>query len=229
MRYLVLLMFVVFLPENIHAQQVDCNCSSDEEFQLTLLNGLIGIEYNNPVAGYEGEQFLQDWAYGEIKLRTGEVIKNVILRYDRFMDQLLWLRMKDYRKGILNKKEISEFRLYRQDPYPEALFVKKRIRLPYLDSTDIFVQELVRGKIELFAYRNVKKEPVHSRLFDDTRHIISTPRHDYLIRLRRKNLLDMPFIIEAEMKKILRHNHITIRDNEQGLAMALMFYNQLEL
>jgi len=130
---------------------------------------------------------------------------------------------------MLNKAEIAYFRIYQEGAYPEALFLKKKIRLPYLDSTEVFVHELVQGKLELFAYRNVKVEPVANKLYDDTKHVISTKEHDYLIRLRRKNLLELPFINKVEMKKILRRNHIAIRDNEQGLTMAIRYYNQLEL
>ncbi|HEX2396388.1 MAG TPA: hypothetical protein VHI78_13660 [Bacteroidales bacterium] len=229
MKYQVMLFLVFLFPVYTVAQQGGCACSSEEEYQQALLNGLIGVEYTNPVAGYEGEQYLRDWAYGGIRLRTGEVISNAIIKYDRYLDQLLWLRTRDYRKGVLNKSDITQFRIYQDGAYPEALFVKKKIRLPYLDSTEVFVHELVQGRIELFAYRNVKVEPVANKLYDDTKHVISTKEHDYLIRLRRKNLLELPFINKTEMKKLLRHNHITLRDNERGMAMAIRFYSQLEL
>lgn len=225
MKKIFLISTVLLISLGIKAQQENCPCSSDEDYQNALLNTLIGVEYSNPVAGYEGIQFLRDWAYGEILLASGEVIQNVIIRYDRYLDELLWLRIRDYRKAIINKDDILLFRLYREGIYPESLYVKKRIRLPYVDTAQVFVHELVQGKIEFFAYRNVKKEPVHNRLYDDTKHVISTQENDYLIRLRRKNLLAMPFINESEMKKILRQNHITLRDNEQGMALALRLYN----
>jgi len=107
--------------------------------------------------------------------------------------------------------------------------MKKRIRLPYLDTAEVFVHELVQGKLELFAYRNVKVEPVEFKLFDYTKHVISTSENDYLIRLRRKSLLDLPFIDKTEMKKVLRQNRLAIRNNELGLAMAIRYYNQLNL
>lgn len=228
MKYMILSLLLLLYLDSV-AQQDDCRCSSDDEYQASLLNGIIGTEYSNQVAGYEGVQYLRDWAFGEIHLNNGETIKNAIIRYDRFADQLLWLRTRDYRKGVLNKSEIVSFKIYQEGAHPEEVFVKKRIRLPYLDSTEVFVHELVQGKMELFAYRNVKVDPVQNRLFDDTRLVISTSTHDYLLRLRRRNLLELPVINAEEMKKILRHNHIQIRDNEQGVAMALRFYNQLEL
>lgn len=228
MKYLIILS-ILLLPFDAISQQENCFCSSDDEYQASLLNGIIGTEYSNPVAGYEGVQFLRDWAYGEILLNNGEKIKNAVIRYDRFADQLLWLRTRDYRKGVLNKSQIVSFTIYQEGVHPEEYYVKKRIRLPYLDSTEVFVHELVQGKMELFAYRIVKSDPVQSRLFDDTRLVISTSKHDYLLRLRRRNLLELPVINAEEMKKILRHNHIQVRNNEQGVAMALRFYNQLEL
>jgi hypothetical protein len=226
MKYLVLLCFVILLPEMGKAQG-DCSCSSEDDNQKMLRNGLIGIEYSNPVLGYEGDQFLRDWAYGEIRLNNGVIITDIVIRYDRYMDEVLWLRSKDYRKGILNKSEIAEFRIYQDGPNPEELFVKKKIRLPFLDTNEVFVHEMVQGKIELFAYRNVKKEPVENKLHDATKHVNSTKDHDYLIRLRRKNLLELQFINKEQMKKVLRRNHIAVRNNESGLARAIRLYNQL--
>lgn len=226
MNYIVICLSILLLPFKATAQE-NCNCSSEEDYQAALLNGLISIEYSNQVAGYEGDQFLRDWAYGEVKLKNGTVIKNIILRYDRYLDDVLYLRPHDYRKGILNKSEIAEFALYEDGPYPSALYVKKRIRLPYLDTTEVFVHNLVKGKLELFAFRNVKVEPVANRLYDNTKLVLSTKENDYLIRLRRKNLLEIPVIDKVEMKKLLRRNHISIRDNEQGMAMAIRYYNQL--
>jgi len=229
MKYLISLLSVCLAVLPAGAQQGDCNCSSADAYQKSLQEGLIGVEYSNPVQGYEGEQYLRDWAYGEINLKNGEVISNIILRYDRYMDELLWLRTNDYRKGLLNKSEIAGFRIYKDGAYTEAIFVKKRIRLPYLDTAEVFVHELVQGKLELFAYRNVKVEPVEFKLFDYTKHVISTSENDYLIRLRRKSLLDLPFIDKTEMKKVLRQNRLAIRNNELGLAMAIRYYNQLNL
>lgn len=209
------------------AQSENCPCSSDEDYQAFLLNGLTGVEYRNPVTGYEGVQYLRDWAYGDIMLTSGDVIRKAMIRYDCYLDELLWLRIKDYRKAVLNKDDIVAFRLYNDGFYPESFFVKKRIRLPFLsDSAMVFVHELVKGNIEFFAYRNVKVEPVQNRLFNDTKYVIGTTEKDYLISLRRKNLLSMPFIDREKMKKILRQNRIPLRNNEQGMAKAISLYNQ---
>jgi hypothetical protein len=106
-------------------------------------------------------------------------------------------------------------------------FTRRKILLPWIDSTEVFLQVMATGKISYHVYRKLKEEAVEFRLIDNTRHIISHEGKDYVVSLRRGSLLDLPFINKAEMKKILRKNHLVIRDNEQALALAIYNYNLL--
>jgi hypothetical protein len=227
MKRLSLLLILIFAFSVVWSQQTDCNCTSADDYQTSLQNGLIGIEYINPVAGYEGNQYLRDWSFGEVELNNGDVIKDIILRYDRFSDELLWLRKSDYKKGILQKKDITAFKFYDHSGNLTSTFIRKRVDLPWMDEKDRFLQILLQDKISLYVFRNVKEEPVEYKLMDHTRYFVSTRGNDYLILLKRKSLLNLPFINKDKMKKILRSNRLGINNNEQGLTMAISLYNQL--
>jgi len=222
------LIFLV-LPAVIQAfaQQENCNCSSVDDYSVWLQEGLITKEYTNPAKGYVGNPYLFDWLYGEVELKNGDIIKDIILRYDRYTDELLWLRKGDYRKGVINKENVAGFRLIDEFARQEMDFTRRKILLPWIDSAEVFLQVMVTGKISYQVYRKLKEEAVEFRLIDNTKHIISHEGKDYVISLRRRSLLEMPFIDKIEMKKILRKNHLIIRDNEQALALAIYNYNQL--
>jgi hypothetical protein len=220
--FLTLLLMIV----RAYSQEGSCNCSSADEYSRWLLKGLIGVEYFNPVNGFKGSQYLQDWAYGDVELTDGEIIRDVIIRYDRYADQLLWLRKMDYRKGMLNKDIITGFTVKDFWNKPQSHFTKRRIFLPWLDSTEVFLQEMVVGDISFYVYRKVKEEPVEYSLMDNTRYILETGGKDYVIPLKRKSLLELPFIVKADMKKVLRHNRISVLNNEKGMTMAIDFYNR---
>ena len=222
-------MILLILPAVIHAgaQPETCSCSSDANYSVWLQEGFIAKEYTNPVKGYEGTQYLRDWLYGKLELKNGDTISNIILRYDRYLDELLWLRKEDYRKGVINKENVTGFTLIDEFARQEMSFTRRKILLPWIDSTEVFLQVLVAGNISYHVYRKLKEEAVEFRLIDNTRHIISHEGKDYAVSLRRSSLLNLPFINKTEMKKILRKNHLVIRDNEQALALAIYNYNLL--
>jgi len=222
-------MILLILAAVVHAgaQQETCSCSSAANYSVWLQEGLMAKEYTNPVKGYEGTQYLRDWLYGELELKNGDTISNIILRYDRYMDELLWLRKGDYRKGVINKENITGFKLIDEFAHQEMAFTKRKILLPWIDSTEVFLQVMVTGKISYHVYRKLKEEAVEFRLIDNTRHIISFEGKDYVVSLRRSSILDLPFISKAEFKRILRKNHLVIKDNEQALALAIYNYNLL--
>ena len=209
----------------VYSQQSDCQCSSDEDYGIRLRTGLIGAEYHNPVEGYEGEQYFNDWTAGDIMLINGEVIEGIFIRYEKYLDELLWLRDTDFKKGILNKNIVGGFRLYDNKKKLAASFIKKKIVLPMTDSADVFLQVLVSGQISLYAYRNVNIASNDYILSDNTKYLISAQGHDFMLTLTRKSLLDIPVMQRKEMKSILRKNRIAVKDNEQQLIMAVSLYN----
>ena len=157
--------------------------------------------------------------HGEVELKNGDIIANIVLRYDRYMDELLWLRKEDYRKGVLNKEIVTGFRLMNEFTNQEMTFTKRKILLPWIDSTEVYLQVMVTGKISYHVYRKSKEEAVEFTLIDNTRHIVSHGGKDYLVSLSRRSLLDIPFIDKTEMKKILRKNHLIIRImNRHGIG-----------
>jgi hypothetical protein len=226
MRAALFILVFLIVAADLSGQSPGCDCSSADNYSEMLQQGLIGVEYSNPVKGYGGQQYFNDWMLGEVELMNGDVIRNIILRYDQYSDQLLWLRKSDYRMGIVNKDDVAGFRMLDDKKKETAVFAKKKIILPWIDSADAYLQVLVSGDLMLYAYRNVNVVTVEYKLTKNTKYIISTEGKDYLVALRRSSLLDLPVIQKSEMKKVLRTQKLAIRDNEWGLLHAIMYYNQ---
>jgi len=225
MKSLYLLILFSLSIYKVYSQQSDCVCSADEDYGIRLKTGLIGFEYHNPVEGYEGQQYFNSWTLGEVMLNNGDVIKSIFLRYDKYLDELLWFRKSDLRTGIVKKDGITGFRLFDDRNNLSASFIKKKIILPLADSTDVFLQVLVSGQVPLYVYRNVNIASNDYKLSDNTRYLITASGRDFLITLKRQSLLDIPVIQKTEMKNILRTNRITIKDNEPGLIRAIVLFN----
>jgi hypothetical protein len=221
-------LFILFFLSsyNVYSQQSDCVCSADEDYGIRLQTGLKGFEYHNPLEGYEGQQYFNTWAPGEVTLNNGDVIKSIYLRYDKYLDELLWLRKSDLKPGLLLKDDITGFRLFDDKNNLSALFIKRKIILPWVDTTGSFLQILVKGEVTLYAYRNVNIiSTIDNKLNVNTKYLISVAGSDFLLTLKRKYLLDIPVIQRTAMKSILRTNRITINNNEPELIRAISLYN----
>lgn len=210
----------------IRAQQPVAVCSSDSDYEARLEAGLIGYEYINPVAGYKGDQYFNDWALGEVTLKNGVTIRNIHLRYDRYLDALLWLRKSDYKAGVLSSKVVSGFKLVADKLRPVASFYQMKVTLPALGIKDVYLQSLVTGNYALYVYRNVNITSTNEDVLDDnTRYFLAYAGNIYPVSLRRHSLLSLPVIQKTEMKAILKSTGIPINNNENGLIRAITLYN----
>jgi hypothetical protein len=227
MRNIFLGLIMFFSIQNIFAQTDHVKSEPDETYMLIMRKGMMGVEYTNPVVGYKGDQYFNNWTYGEIFLTNGERITGLLLRYEGYLDQLLWLR-EDYIPCILCKSCIKGFNLYDDSDNLTASFIIKRgIRLPFEnDSADCFFQSLVQGEYSFYALRKVSRLSDLSELVDDTRYFIFKSDQYERIRLRTSDLLNVSFIDKTRMKSIIRSNKIRLRDNEQEFIRAIIIYNR---
>lgn len=223
---IILFAFLLLLLDS-NAQQVQYPGSSSEDYSNSLESTLLGFEYNNPVKGYKGEQYFGYWNWGEIELKNGDVIKNIVLRYDKYLDQLLWMRKKDSKIGIVAKDAVASFRLYKDEKRIEllAVFRYKRVSLNGLDTTKVFLQELADGDPGLYVYRNVKiVSSTEYNLDESPLYFICNVNKIYRVSLRRRSLLKCPAIDKTRMKPIIRAEGFLFNQNEQAMAHVIKSY-----
>jgi hypothetical protein len=201
--------------------------SASEEYENTLRNGLMGFEYRNSAERYKGPQYFSDWAKGNVSLENGDVISNIYIRYDKFMDEVLWLRESDFKTGVIPRGDINGFVIFNEQKEPVAEFSRRRIKLPYKsDSSENFLQVLVKGNLELFAYRKVTQSANDFTLRDDTRYLIFSNGISWYTGASKRQLLKVPGIDEARMKAVLKSNRISLDGTEYSLIRAVDLYNR---
>jgi hypothetical protein len=197
------------------------------DYDNTLRNGLMGFEYNNSAERYKGNQYFGDWAKGDVYLENGDVISNIFIRYDQYMDEVLWLRETDFKTGVLPRGDISGFVIYNERREPLDAFVRQKIKLPYkADSSETFLQVLVTGNLELFAYRKVIQSANDYTLRDDTRYLVFSNGKSYYVSAGQRQLFKVPGIDEVKMKSVLRSNKIRLDGTEFSLRRVIDLYNK---
>jgi hypothetical protein len=208
-----------------YSQQNDCACSAEREYDAQLQEGLISFEYRIRVNDDEGLQYFNNWAPGEVMLNNGDIMQNLYLRYNKFLDELLYLRQSDFRVGILKKDAITGFRILNDVNQLSSLFVKKKVLLAKADSTEVYLHLLASGLLNLYAYRNVSITNSRYTLGDNTKYLIVVSGGQHFVTLKRKSLLEIPLVLKNDMKTILRANRITPDNNEREFIRAISIYN----
>lgn len=218
--------WVIIFPAS--SQQYECNCSeTDGSYNTYLLNLLISREYQNPISYYGGNQYFNSWTIGRVNLTNGATVNNINLRYNKFLDELLWLRTSDFKTGVVNKSIVKGFMIYDEDNQLQGTFVKKKIKTPGMDSINAYLQILAEGELSLYTYRNVVRAISESRIVDNTSYYIFIDEDRYYtIRLKKRILLNIPEIDSEIMKSIIRTNRITFRGDETNFARAVKLYNE---
>lgn len=197
------------------------------DYETALRNGLMGFEYKNSAERYKGNQYFNEWAKGDVFLENGDVIPLIFLRYDKFMDEVLWLRETDFKMGILPRGDINRFVIYTAQRDIMAEFMRRKIKLPYKsDSSEIFLHLLVKGDLELYAFRKVTQSANDYQLFDDTRYVLFINGKSYFVWGGKRQLLKVPGIDDAKLKAVLKTNNIILDGTEQSLVRTIDLYNR---
>jgi hypothetical protein len=197
------------------------------DYENNLRNGLMGFEYRNSAERYKGNQYFNDWAKGDVNLENGDVISNIFVRYDQYMDEVLWLRETDFKTGVLPRGDISGFVIYNEQKEPLAEFMRRKIKLPYkADSSENFLQVLVKGNLELFAYRKAIQSANDYSLHDDTRYLIFSKGNSYFVSGGKRQLFKVPGIDEEKMKAVLKSNKVRLDGTEYSLRRVIDLYNK---
>ena len=219
-------LFLTCLVMNAGAQQYDCNCTEPDNTSGSKADNLLVFrEYQNPVHNYRGTQFFNAWSQGYVILNNGEKVNNMMLRYDMFTDELLWLRPNDFVTGIVKKTVIKGF-VITGDEAGESYFIKRSIRPPGMDTIRSFLQVLAEGDLDFLVYRNVVKAVSESKTVDNTIYYIFTDDRSFTsIRLKRRSLVKFPGIDRERMKNIIKSGKLNVK-NELNFTQAVYLYNQ---
>ena len=205
---------------------------SDSIFEAKL-TGCTYVENRS----YRGDQFLTaDWVTGDVYLSTGEIVCNKKFKYNGLQDELIWLNTKIPGVFCIDKSIISEFHFGDVNGV-ERKFVKINMN----DSVgakkqDVFVEELVKGKISLYVQRKIIVSDVmmieRDRKLYPLNFLSSMPV--YFIHIN-SNFIKLPKLNKSafynlfsqnknDLKKAVNKNNVDLR-TENGLAFMIQMMN----
>ena len=192
--------------------------------------------------GYKGEQFFnKDWQESDILLSTGEEIHGEKLKYNGLLDELIWVNTSNYQQFKVDKSFISDFWLKNGTGTSNHF---KRINVNEQkdeNSSDIFAEVGVEGKVSLFIQRRIKIVGEENIYQNGTLYLlesigakplyyIKTPTNHYLLlnRIRKNAFLKLFPEQKKEIAKIIKDNHLILK-TESNLVQLIEILNKEEL
>lgn len=186
---------------------------------------------------YGTQYFNDEWLPGDIALANGREIRDVLLRYNAYLDELIWLPDINTNPVKIDKGMVHRF-LFNSSGNARYPFVKIDLKeLAESENGEIYAQELHAGKVSLYAHRKVVKTSEHVESSGRTTYAkpVISPDTDYYIQksdgsfqaLRRINLRGVSHLFpgkEREVRRFLRKNNLRIR-NEGELIKAMGLIN----
>lgn len=153
--FLVLNIFFVWVNSIFGQHGTICNC--DSLYLDNIEPRLIGDAYFYGKIGKGSLYFTDDWLSGDVVLSSNVVVKNKKLRYNGFIDRLIWLVPDVYQQVKLDKESVGAFTLYDKQLEVKHEFRKICIKeLLIADSTKVYAKLLYKNKVSLYAYYKVE-------------------------------------------------------------------------
>jgi hypothetical protein len=226
MKNLILLIILTIISgTKIFSQNSYCNCNNDELHSADFEKILSGNLFISKLRSVKAQYFYK-WAEGDIIMSDGQVIHDKLIRYNRYYDELIWLREKDFKSAIVDKETVSEFIIYDEEKEPYAHFKKIRIKNWYeLDSTDVFFQVLTEGDISLYAFRRTVLFSNRNEVYEKDEYYLHKENDYVKFEPRRFILLRTIPEYKSQLRQILRKNRLKIKYEPQ-LIKAIVLLNE---
>ncbi len=130
-----------------------CNCG--EILDSLMEPNLYGDIYQQVDIGIGSQYFTEEWLKGEVYLTNKTTVGGKYLRYNQYLDRLLWLIPASNQQVLLDKEQIEGFCLNNK-PGHKYCFQKIPVKVDMMpDSLLVFGEILYQNKISLYAFRKV--------------------------------------------------------------------------
>jgi len=171
------------------------------------------------------EVFLMPWSKGEIYFEDGHVIKDILLRYDRFDDVLTWMRGNDFKAGTVTKELVKGFVIVDKNTQQVFRFEKRaNIRPGYAQT---YAQVLAKGFMTVYVVHFLEKSSTPNELNINKRYYLYQNDYYTSFNLSKSRFLSATGEYKKEMRAIIRQNKLSLNRNQTDLIRAVELFNEV--
>lgn len=187
-----------------------------------------------------GKPFFNDnWLKSDILLSTGEMVYGVKLKYNGYLDEVVWMNSSNLDIFKLDKSYIRDFWM-RNDTSATAIHFRQ---INVNDSSaslqpDMFAQVAIEGKTSLFIQRKVSHmvdeiantggRNYYRKVLEPTpMYYIKLPSNNYIKmgKLNRRSFLKLFPEQKKAISKLIKGNHLNLK-SESGLIKTIDLMNK---
>lgn len=218
---------IIFLTCNLHAQ--DTNTASYYPVPEEVLEEKVtGIALKPDNFFLPKEDLFGLWGNGEIILNSGEIIKNLIIRYDGVNNQLI---ISGNGKYAAEKNTIKGFNIMSVYSKEMLHFRKMLVKDKYsLSEKEVFLQILYEGKNSLYVWRRLVRAINNNDVY--LKYLYFVRKEDGSFQqfslLTKHNLFQIFPENKDNLRKGLRKSHNRVK-TESDLIKAFDLINSLSV
>ncbi|MCK9311832.1 MAG: hypothetical protein M0P26_06105 [Bacteroidales bacterium] len=172
---------------------------------------------------YQGEVFYNNqYVKSNILLSTGEMVYGELLKYNGYLDEVIWMNHSNYKQFIIDKSSITDFWTKDNLDHP-VHFQRINVRDTTISHRDIFVEVVIEGKMSLYIQHQILCLPDQITYSNGQARYIKTfePRTLYYIKLPSNNFL--------KMRKLNRSSFLKLFPEQKKSISRLIKKNHLKL
>lgn len=180
------------------------------------------------------QYFYDEWLSGEVLLTNGESVSARFLRYNGYLDELIWLPSTSRMPVRVDKGLVRSFSLDMPGHAGPVVFENLALRPAFMSQgIDFFAQRLYVGDLTLLVRREVVRDGRMSRtdggkIYQITRlkkrpvYCVVMPGHEVFTmrKIRHRFFEDLFPERRRELREVLRHHRIRVR-TEADLIRAV--------
>ena len=171
---------------------------------------------------YKGSEYVtQEWTNSRILLSTGDTIAGEKIKYDGYLDEIIWVHPKNFKRFKLDKPVIEEFWLMLND---STTICYKKMEMPGTadNAQKTFLEIAHEGALSLYINRKIRQYGVVEETREGTSFQLEVlvPDNEYCFRLPSGEWITM--------RKLKMNNLLKYFPNQRKAIVQLANQNHLK-
>jgi hypothetical protein len=188
---------------------------------------------------YYGSPFVNpEWTQSTIVLNTGDTIVGEKIKYNGYVDEVMWINQRNYKKFTLDKPNIKEFWI-QPDSTHSAHYMQISVPI-YPGNQKLFLETTYEGNVALYIYHKIRRTGRYIERYEDITYELDilSPRDIYFLKLPDGRWIEMHKLRQRyflkyfpEQKKAIiqlaKKNHLSFKIEDQCIELLRIIDQEL--